>query len=103
MSKLKSPRAKKEASLSRDRRNPGERSKASRKSIPRTKARAQRAHRRAVHQALVHAEPLASDVELERAESKLTKAASTRQAGGRKTPDVALREYLDGKGRRRAE
>jgi hypothetical protein len=103
MSKLRNPRAKKEASLSHDRRNPDERSKASRKSIPRAKARTQRAQRRAAHQALAHAEPLASDVELERAEKKLTDAAGARQAEGRKTSNVPLREYLEGKGRRRAK
>jgi hypothetical protein len=104
MSKLKNPRAKKAASLSRDRRNVhGENSKASRKSIPRAKARKQRAHRRAVHQALVHAEPLVSDVEVEATENKLSKAARVRQVGFRKQPDVPLGEVLEGKRPRRTK
>ena len=101
MSKLKNPRAKKAASLSRDRRNVGENSKASRKTIPRAKARTQRAHRRSVHQALAHPEPLASDVELEAAENQLSKAARARQTGFRKEPDVPLGEYLERKHIRR--
>ena len=100
MSKLKSPRAKKSASLAHDHR--GEKSKAARSNIPKAKARSERAHRRAVHQALGHAEPLVSDTELEIAEKKLTNAGAVRQAKGfRKTPDVPLREYLEGKGKRR--
>jgi hypothetical protein len=102
MSKLKNPRAKKEASLSHDRRNPDERSKASRKSIPREKARTRRTQRRAVHQALGHGETLASDTELDVAEKKLTDAASARSAKAQKTSKVPLREFLVGKGRRRA-
>ncbi len=100
MSKLKNPRAKKEASLSHDRRNPDERSKAARKSVPREKTRTRRTLRREVHQALGHAETLASDVELERAEKKLTDAVA-HQPDVRKPAKVPLREFLAGKGRRR--
>ena len=102
MSKLKHPRAKKSASLAHDHRN-GKTSKAARKSIPRAKARSERVLRRAVHQALTHAEPLVSDTGLELAEKKLTNAAGIRQSKGfRKTPGVPLGEFLAGKGRRRA-
>ena len=104
MSKLKNPRAKKTASLAHDHRNAeGKTSKAARKSIPRAKARSERVLRRAVHQALAHAEPLVSDTEVELAENKLTNAAGVRQSKGfKKKPGVPLGEYLAGKGRRRA-
>jgi hypothetical protein len=103
MSKLKNPRAKKVASLTRDHRKAdGKNSKAARKTIPREKARTKRAHRRAVHHALEHAAPLGSDTELEIAESRLTNAAAAMKATGHKSPDVPLVEYLEGKGRRRS-
>jgi hypothetical protein len=91
MSKLKTPRAKKVASLARDRRNRyAENSKASRKNIPRSKARTQRAHRRAVHIALA-ANELVSDVGLEHAETSLAQAARDRKLHGfRNKPDTPL-------------
>lgn len=103
MSKIKNPRAKKAASLTRDHRSDaGDKSRTARKAIPREKARTKRTHRRAVHEALHRAEPLASEAELERAEGRLVEAGRVaRSKGFRKPPDVPLGEYLEAKGRRR--
>lgn len=103
MSKLKTPRAKKAASLSRDRRNAkGESSKAARKSIPRAKALTHRGFRRAVHQAVASPADLESTQGVELVENAVTKAARDVKAYGfRKEPDVPLGEYLEGKQKRR--
>ncbi len=103
MSKIKDPKAKKAASLSRDRRNAyGENSKSSRKAIPRGKARSERAHRHAVHQALVSAPRLTSDAGLEHVETELAEAARELQLHGfRKVPDMPLGELLAEKNKRR--
>lgn len=97
MSKLKNPALKKKASLTRDRRNAyGENSKASRKNIPRAKARTQRKHRHAVHQALNGAEALRSEEVLEAAETTVVKAALTKKSRGfRKKPDEPLGEHIE--------
>lgn len=97
MSKLKSPRAKKAASLARDRRNRyGENTKASRKNIPKAKARTERALRRAVHVALA-TNDLGSDEGLDHAETSLTEAARDRKSHGfRKRPDVPLGLVISG-------
>lgn len=96
MSKLKSPRAKKEASLSKDRRSSyGENSKAARKNIPRAKARDRRAVRHATHQALHAAERLVEEKAVEKAENTVVKAVRDRKAVGfRKTPDEPLGEVV---------
>ncbi len=52
VSKLKTPHQKKTASLAKDTRSPSGYSKAARKSVPRKKARLNRAHRHALHQSL---------------------------------------------------
>jgi hypothetical protein len=100
MSKLRTPHAKKEASLTRDRRTaPGESSKAARKSIPRAKAQARRANRRAVHQALVGADP---EPLVERAETAAAEADKDRKARGfRKQPEKPLGEVVAEKLQRR--
>jgi hypothetical protein len=103
MSKLKNPRAKKAASLSRDRRNAdGENSKAARKNIPRAKARTHREQRRAVHQAIAAPAELVSETGLVHAENLVTKATRDAKAHGfRKKPDVPLGEVLADKRERR--
>lgn len=103
MSKLKNPRAKKAASLKRDRRSVyGENSKASRKNIPRAKARTHREERRAVHQAVAVPAELQMDLGLEQAENAVVKAARDAKAHGfRKEPDVPLGEVIETKQKRR--
>lgn len=96
MSKLKNPAVKKKASLTRDRRKAdGENGKAARKNIPRAKARAQRKHRHAVHQALTAGEALRSEEVLESVETTVAEAAKTKKARGfRKKPDEPLGEHI---------
>jgi hypothetical protein len=103
MSKLKNPRAKKLASLKRDRRSvTGEKSKVSRKSIPRAKARTHREERRAVHKAVAKPAELQLDFGLEQAENAVVKAARDAKAHGfKKVPDVPLGEVIETKQKRR--
>ena len=91
MSKLKTPHQKKTASLSKDRRGPSKRTKAARKSVPRKKARLNRAHRHALHQSLhVDGAPVASvDADLlDEAAGGLRRAKIERQ------PAVPLGEHI---------
>jgi hypothetical protein len=103
MSKLKTPRAKKVASLERDRRtSPGKSSKAARKIIPRAKARTQREERRAVHQAVAVPDRLTSDEGAERAETLVAQARNDQRSKGfRKNPDLPLGEVIASKRKRR--
>jgi hypothetical protein len=79
----------------------GENSKASRKNIPRAKARTHREHRRAVHQAIADPDELSFDAGLEDAEKAVAKAARDAKLHGfRKQPDMALGEYLARKHKR---
>lgn len=103
MSKLKTPKAKKKASLEHDRRNAyGENNKASRKNVPRAKARTERAYRRAVHQALAHPDELNQGGGVPAIETELAEARAQRKNGFKKTPDIPLGDLLEQKQKRRA-
>ena len=100
MSKLKSPRQKKVVSLSRDRRGVfGKNDKATRKSLPRKKARLNRAFRHEVHEGLhvdgAPVEKLALD-ELDQA------VGAVRRKKFKKLPDLPLVEYIDRQREKRA-
>ncbi|MCB1626892.1 MAG: hypothetical protein KDI48_04120 [Xanthomonadales bacterium] len=100
MSTVKSPQAKKRLSLARDGRNDfGENAKASRKNIPRAKARSIRAERRGVGQALAVSIQAADPID---AEMKVREvSASKARAAFRKYPDKPLGEVLIRKQARR--
>lgn len=92
MPRRRTPQEKKRASLDRDRRNTyGENDKASRKNIPRAKARVQRANRRAVSTAL-HETVGVPDTERDSAVDDAI--AGRRPAVWRKDPDLPLRDWL---------
>ena len=101
MSKLKAPQEKKQASLTKDRRNDyGENSKASRKNIPRSKARAKRSYRRGIHQAL-HVETTSREESVrDRSETRIADQ-KLQLLEFRKYPDIALAEHIQKQKRRR--
>jgi len=96
MSKVTSPPEKKALSLALDRRNAyGENDKASRKSIPRSKARTHRKERRVVEQILSHDHVTAPDDNATEQEGKLKSAARLKRLGGfKKAPDIPLAKAL---------
>jgi hypothetical protein len=100
MSKLKSPRQKKVASLSRDRRNVyGENDKATRKNLPRKKARINRAFRHEVHQGLrVDGAPV-EKLALEELDQEV---GAVRRKKFKKQPDLPLVEFIDRQREKRA-
>ncbi|HET9157149.1 MAG TPA: hypothetical protein VFN91_10815 [Myxococcaceae bacterium] len=100
MSKLRTPQEKKRASLTKDRRNDyGENAKASRKNIPRSKARAERAYRRGVHEALRAAAAPLDEASLNVSEKQIAEARL--RLGFRKSPDIPLAEHIRKQKRRR--
>ena len=100
MSKLKSPRQKKVASLSRDRRGVhGENDKATRRNLPRKKARLNRAFRHEVHEGLrVDGAPVQT-LQLEELDASVS---AVRRKKFKKVPDLPLIEYIDRQRERRA-
>jgi hypothetical protein len=101
MSKLKSPHQKKAASLTHDRRNVyGENDKATRKNLPRKKARLNRAFRHEVRDGLkVDGAPV-EKLELDALDASVT---AVRRKKFKKQPDVPLIEYLDRQREKRAQ
>ena len=101
MSKLKTPQDKKRASLTKDRRNDyGANAKASRKNIPRSKARVERAYRRGVHESLRGAAAPVDEASLDVSEKQI---ADVRRRLGefRKYRDIPLAEHIRNQKRRR--
>ena len=103
MSKVTSPPEKKRLSLELDRRNAyGENDKASRKNIPRSKARGHRSERRVVEQVLSHGHVTAPDENAAQQEAKLkVESRKKRLAGFKKSPDIPLAKSLARKATRR--
>lgn len=100
MSKLKTPHQKKKASLARDRRSVyGENDKATRKNLPRKKARLNRAVRHKVH-AELHVD--GAPVEKLELDTLDTAVAATRRKKFKKAPDLPLIEYIDRQREKRA-
>jgi flagellar motility protein MotE (MotC chaperone) len=96
MSKLKTPREKKDASLGLDRRNTyGENDKSSRKNIPKSKQRSHQAERRAALQPLQQlAGPLNEDLAIEaELKSRLNTIAKQRK-GFKKRADSPLSDFI---------
>jgi hypothetical protein len=93
VSKLKTPHQKKTASYAKDRRNVyGESDKATRKNLPRKKARLNRAVRHHVHDALhVDGAPVAT-LDPDALDARAT---SVRRKKFKKLPDVPLGEYVE--------
>ena len=100
MSKLKSPRQKKVASLARDRRSVyGENDKATRKNLPRKKARLNRAFRHEVHEGLrVDGAPVGG-LELDELDASVS---AVRRKKFKKLPDLPLVEFIDRQREKRA-
>jgi hypothetical protein len=93
VSKLKTPHQKKKASYAKDRRNVyGENDKASRKNLPRKKARLNRAFRHEVHAAL-HVD--GTPVETLNTDAVDVDATSVRRKKFKKQPDVPLLQYIE--------
>lgn len=100
MKRKKTPQEKKRLSYAKDRRNVyGENDKASRKNLPRKRARVHRANRHRAHQVLLGATASADLVMADAVEQKL---AGQRPHTFRKSPDLALGEYVQWKLTRRA-
>jgi hypothetical protein len=97
MSKLKSPREKKLASLALDRRNVyGENDKASRKSIPKSKQTSHQALRRAAKMPLQNLDSRASEDVLGAAESTVKeREIAGKRKGFKKRPDVSLGKIFE--------
>ena len=96
MSKLKSPKQKKMASLERDRRNRyGENDKSSRKNITKNKQMSRQAERKAANQPLASLTGVVSEDEATVVEVKAQDAARRRRLDGfRKVPDRPLKDVL---------
>lgn len=102
MSKLKTPHAKKAASLARDRRSASPTTGApTRKLASRAKSRTERAYRHAVKEAVAVAPKVRSEEEVERVDVAIGDAREKRVSGFRKPPDVPLGEVVEKKLRRR--
>lgn len=100
MSRRKTPQEKKRLSYVKDHRNVyGANDKASRKNLPRTRARVHRANRHRAHQTLLAA---TSSVDAVRADSVEEKLSGQRPRTFRKAPDLALGEHLQRRLTRRA-
>jgi hypothetical protein len=99
MSKLKTPRQKKLASLALDRRNVyGENDKASRKSIPRGKQRSHQGLRRAVKQPLLNLSGvLAVDDAVEIELAVIDSERRLKRKAFKKKPDAPLGAYMKAK------
>jgi hypothetical protein len=94
------PQQKKQISYDRDRRNDeGENDKASRKLIPRAKSRASRAYRRVTSQKLPRNVPMLDHDSAAQAQADIR---SVRRSQWRKTPDIALGEFVRRQSVRRA-
>jgi hypothetical protein len=101
MSSRKSPQEKKALSYAKDRRDDyGENDKASRKNLPRKRARVHRANRHRAHQELSEATGPADEQAAETAENALR---GKRERKFRKAPDVTLAQYVAQRLRRRSE
>jgi hypothetical protein len=96
MSKLKTPREKKEASLEHDRRNVYfENDKSSRKNIPRSKKLSHQAERRAANQPLAKLKDKVDEEEGVAAElESRVQFKKKRGAGFRKHPDAKLKDVI---------
>jgi len=100
MSKLKAPHQKKAASYAHDRRNVhGENDKATRKNLPKKKARLNRAFRHEIRDGLhVDGAPV-EKVDLDALDTSVTGA---RRKKFKKQPDVPLGEYIERQREKRA-
>ena len=103
MSKVKTPREKKQLSYAHDRRNTyGENQKSSRKNIPRSKQLSHQAERRTVRQSLVSAQGDIADEVADEAQSQvLRKGRIQRLFAFRKSPDEPLGEVVKRRLRKR--
>lgn len=100
MSRRKTPQEKKRLSYTKDHRNVyGENDKASRKNLPRKRARVHRANRHRAHQILLGATVSTDTATADAVEQKLS---GRRPRTFRKSPDLALGEYVQWKLARRA-
>jgi len=99
MSKLKTPREKKLASLALDRRNVyGENDKASRKRIPKAKQESHQELRRAANQPLHKLVGKVSDEMADIVEASVTDSLIEKDRKGfKKSPDAPLGNYLKGR------
>lgn len=97
MSKVKTPREKKQLSYANDRRNTyGENQKSSRKNIPRSKQLSHQDERRAVRQALITAQGGIEDEVADEAQSQaLRKGLMKKLKAFRKSPDTPLGEVIE--------
>ncbi|MFE9579307.1 hypothetical protein ACFYO1_23175 [Nocardia sp. NPDC006044] len=98
----RSPQEKKQLSYAKDRRNDyGENDKASRKNLPRKRARVHRANRHRAHAELHGA---TGPLDVEASDAAETRLRGLRPKRFKKQPDVPLGEYVRWKlGRRSAE
>jgi hypothetical protein len=105
MSKVKSPKQKKEISLQRDRRNVyGESKSASRKGIRRGKQRSHMEQRRAVNEELRSLRVGSTEADGDVAEARLKdRAVVLKRASFKKRPDAPLGEVVQKKLKERAE
>ncbi|MET4257826.1 hypothetical protein ABIC09_002768 [Bradyrhizobium sp. S3.12.5] len=97
MSKVKTPREKKQLSYANDRRNTyGENQKSSRKNIPRSKQLSHQDERRAVRQALIAAQGAVADEVADEAQSQaLRRGRMKKLKASRKSPDTPLGEVIE--------
>lgn len=97
MSKVKTPREKKQLSYANDRRNTyGENQKSSRKNIPRSKQLSHQDERRTVRQALISAQGAVADEVADEAQSQaLLKGRMKKLKAFRKSPDTPLGEVIE--------
>ena len=104
MNRRKTPQEKKRLSYAKDHRNVyGENDKASRKNLPRTRARVHRANRHRAHQILLGA-TVSTDTAIDTATADAVeqKLSDRRPHTFRKSPDLALGEHVRWKRARRA-
>jgi hypothetical protein len=97
VSKLKTPREKKLASLALDRRNNyGENKKSSRKNIPKSKQRSHQVLRRQAKQPLANITSQLPEDQIDFVESVvLTSEIKNKRAGFTKDPDIPLGDFID--------
>jgi len=97
VSKVKTPREKKQLSYANDRRNTyGENQKSSRKNIPRSKQLSHQDERRTVRQALISAQGAVADEVADEAQSQaLLKGRMKKLKAFRKSPDTPLGEVIE--------
>jgi hypothetical protein len=103
VSKVKTPREKKQLSYAHDRRNTyGENQKSSRKNIPRSKQLSHQAERRTVRQSLVSAQGDVAEEVADEAQSQVLRKGRMQRLGAfRKSPDTPLGEVIERRLRKR--